>query len=391
MVRAWAVIAAAGSSTRMGPGLDKQFCLLQGRPVLVRTLQTFLQHPGIAGCVVVVPPGKLAHYQELFEEWRLDNQPGRLVLAAGGGSRAASVQKGLAALPEDCTHVLVHDGARPLVEPSDISRVLEAAVDNGAAVLAVPVKDTVKQANGDLIEYTPPRDRLWLAQTPQAFAVDVLRRAYAAGEDALQRATDDASLVEGLGHAVKLVPGSYRNIKITTPEDLQVAGALLQQGEVNIVRVGAGYDVHRLVPERPLVLGGVAVPWPMGLLGHSDADVLLHAIMDALLGAAALGDIGRHFPDTDEKYRGISSLLLLQEVGRLVAAAGYRVGNVDAVIVAQAPRLAPYIEHMRENVAAALGIGRGQVSVKATTTEKLGFTGREEGIAAQAVVLLSSY
>lgn len=391
MVRAWAVIAAAGNSTRMGPGLDKQFCLLHGRPVLVRTLQTFLQHPGIAGCVVVVAPGRLEHYQELVSEWQLDNQAGRLVLAAGGSSRAASVQKGLAALPGDCTHVLVHDGARPLVEPSDISRVLEAAVEHGAAVLAVPVKDTVKQVNGDLIECTPPRDRLWLAQTPQAFAVDVLRRAYAVSDEVLVRATDDAALVEMLGLAVKLVPGSYRNIKITTPEDLQVAGALLQQGEMDVMRVGTGYDVHRLVPERPLVLGGVAVPWPMGLLGHSDADVLLHAIMDALLGAAALGDIGRHFPDTDEKYRGISSLLLLKEVGRLVAAAGYRVGNVDAVIVAQAPRLAPYIEYMRENVAVALGIDRGAVSIKATTTEKLGFTGREEGIAAQAVVLLSRY
>ncbi|WP_018087020.1 bifunctional 2-C-methyl-D-erythritol 4-phosphate cytidylyltransferase/2-C-methyl-D-erythritol 2,4-cyclodiphosphate synthase [Desulfurispora thermophila] len=387
MVKAWAIVAAAGSSTRMGPGLNKQLCMLKSKPVLVRTLQIFLQHPGIAGCVAVVAPDQLVLYEKLVSEWRLKSQPGRLVLTAGGSTRASSVQKGLAVLPADCTHVLVHDGARPLVEQADISRVLEAAVECGAAVLAVPVKDTVKQADGTFIECTPPRGRLWLAQTPQAFAVDILRRAYAVDGTVLEQATDDASLVERLGFKVKLVHGSYRNIKITTPEDLLVADALLEDGEM-IMRVGIGYDVHRLVPDRPLVLGGVTVPWPKGLLGHSDADVLLHAIMDALLGAAALGDIGRHFPDSDEKYRGISSLLLLQEVGRLVAAAGYRVGNVDAVIIAQAPRLSPYIEGMRDNVAAALCIDRGRVGIKATTTEKLGFAGREEGIAAQAVAVV---
>jgi 2-C-methyl-D-erythritol 4-phosphate cytidylyltransferase/2-C-methyl-D-erythritol 2,4-cyclodiphosphate synthase len=208
-------------------------------------------------------------------------------------------------------------------------------------------------------------------------------------------ATDDASLVEALGHPVKLVPGSYRNIKITTPEDMVVAEALLEKGEKSNVpsatlRMGFGYDVHRLVTGRPLILGGVEVSFERGLAGHSDADVLVHAVMDALLGAAGLGDIGRHFPDHEPRYAGISSLMLLEEVGKMLAERGYRVSNIDAVVVAQAPRLAGYIPAMVQQIARTLGIDAGCVNVKATTTEGLGFTGTGEGIAAYAVATIIS-
>ncbi len=247
----------------------------------------------------------------------------------------------------------------------------------GGAAPAVPVKDTVKQASGHLVTDTPDRASLWAVQTPQVFRRQLYLQALEAVQD--DSVTDDCQLLERAGMPVELTAGSYENYKITTPDDLK---------EEKKMRIGHGYDVHRLVEGRPLILGGVNIPWEKGLLGHSDADVLAHAVMDALLGAAALGDIGKHFPDTDPAYKGADSLVLAQKVAELLAQEGWRIGNVDATILCQAPKLAPHIAAMRQNLAAALGVDANQVSVKATTEEKLGFTGEGKGIAVHAVALL---
>ena len=268
--------------------------------------------------------------------------------------------------------------------------VKEAAAETGAAVVAVPVKDTIKLADAaGGVKQTLDRSSLWQVQTPQTFRRELLLKAHEQAAAAGVVATDDAALVEWAGGSVSLVRGTYYNFKVTTPEDLVLAEAVAaERSGRRMQRVGFGYDVHQFVAGRPLMLGGVEVQHDRGLEGHSDADVLLHAISDALLGAAGLGDIGKHFPDTDPRYKGISSLLLLREVCRKLKEAGYTAQNLDAVIAAQEPKLAPYIARMNETIAAALDIPVTQVNVKATTTEHLGFVGRKEGIAAQAVVMI---
>ena len=274
-----------------------------------------------------------------------------------------------------------------------IARTLESAKKYGSGVAAVPLKDTVKRVNeGGVVVDTPPRDALRAVQTPQTFEAELIRRAHAAyalGE----RATDDAALAERMGVKVRLTEGDVENIKLTTPEDMLLARQVIlrregQKEEKPMVRIGHGYDVHRLTEDRKLILCGVEIPYTLGLLGHSDADVALHALMDALLGAAALGDIGKLFPDSDAAYKGISSIELLKRVKARLAEAGFETVNLDATILAQAPKLAPYRDEMRGNIACALDIPASRVSVKATTEEGLGFTGSGEGIAAHAVALL---
>ena len=290
--------------------------------------------------------------------------------------------------------VAVHDAARPFVSQSVIADTIAAAARCGAAAPAVPVKDTIKQAKGGngktvpegcMVENTPDRSTLYAVQTPQCFD----RAAYLAAleeldEEKARLVTDDCSLFELTGRTVQLTQGDYANLKITTREDLPRT----EQKEGTAMRIGHGYDVHRLVEGRKLIMGGVTIPYEKGLLGHSDADVLLHAVSDALLGAAALGDIGKHFPDTDPRYEGADSLMLLREVGRLLDETGYTVGNIDATVLCQAPKLAPHIPAMRQNIANALGLALDDVSVKATTEEHLGFTGEGLGIAAHAVALI---
>lgn len=385
MAEAGAVLVAAGQSVRMGDGPRKQFRLLGGLPVISRALNVFEGVAAIGSVVLVVPPGEEDYCRREIVE------PGgyRKVAAvvAGGRHRQDSVWKGLGSFPRPPEIVVVHDGVRPLVRPEYIEAAVAAAVSWGAAVVAVPVKDTLKQADAaGFVTRTLPREDIYLAQTPQAFRFEVLHAAHLKAQQDGFYGTDDAVLVERQGLPVKLVFGGYENIKLTTPEDFTVARALL--GEGMPLRVGFGYDVHRLAPGRPLILGGVAVPWEKGLAGHSDADVLSHAVMDALLGAAGARDIGHHFPPADERYRGISSLELLSRVSEMIAAQGFGVANVDATVVAQQPRLAPFIPQMAANLAQVLGIPVSLVNVKATTTEGLGFTGREEGIAAYAVALL---
>ena len=270
-------------------------------------------------------------------------------------------------------YVLVHDAARPFVTETVVRDVIRCASDRGAAVPCVAVKDSLRETEGDGSRCVD-RSRFFAVQTPQGFRRELLVEAYEkACEDGFS-GTDDASLVERLGHHIEIVHGDYDNIKITTKEDLPMEN-----------RVGTGFDVHRLVEGRKLILGGVEILYEKGLDGHSDADVLIHALMDAMLGAAAMGDIGRHFPDTDDEYKGISSMKLLEKVNNILAENMYSIGNADITVIAQKPKLSPYTEKMRENIADVLGIGKDLINIKATTTEKLGFTGRGEGIAAEAV------
>lgn len=367
-----AILVAAGSSRRMG--FDKlSHRLPGGLTVLQTSLWAFENHPRVTELVLVAG----ANLETCRQLAAACSKPCTAV--PGGATRAESVRAGLAAAGGDI--VAIHDAARPFVSESVITAAIEAAEHNGAAAPAVPVKDTVKVAGQDgRVQSTPDRDTLFAVQTPQCFRRDLYRQALAAvSGDRANLVTDDCSLFELAGLPVVLTPGDYANLKITTKEDLK--------GE-NTMRIGHGYDVHRLVEGRRLILGGVDIPYEKGLLGHSDADVLLHAISDALLGAATLGDIGKHFPDTDPRYKGADSLRLLQEVGRLIGEAGYTVGNIDATVLCQAPKLAPHIQTMRTNIAGALGVDADRVSVKATTEEHLGFTGQGQGIAAHAVALL---
>lgn len=379
-----AIVAAAGSGRRMETDINKVFIPLQGRPALLRSVQALAACPEVDDLVVVVAPGEEAQAENVLKAAEL-TKPWKIV--PGGSERQYSIANALAVVPDSSGIILIHDGARPLVDPATVGEAVEAARRHGAAGVAVPVKDTIKTVDPDgFIGGTPDRSTLWAIQTPQVFAADLLRQAYAlAARDGIL-ATDDAALVERLGVKVKIVRGNYSNLKITTPEDLVIAEALLGKETKALIRFGMGYDVHKLVSGRKLILGGVEVPFELGLEGHSDADVLLHAIKDALLGAAALGDIGRHFPDTDPRFKGASSLKLLAEVRELLAARGWQANNIDAVIVAEKPKLATFIPAMNANIALVLGLAEGQVNVKATTTEGLGFTGRREGIAAYAVV-----
>ena len=392
-----AIVPAAGQARRMGCGVNKAFLSLDGKPILARTLLLLAQCREIEEIIVAAAPDEVEAVNQLVAELPELIPPCRVV--PGGSERQYSVANALAQVDEAVEIVLVHDAARPLVTQETVSAAVAAAQEYGAAIVAVPVKDTIKQIDATgFVTATPDRKTLWSVQTPQAFTADLLRLAHETARRDGFLGTDEAVLVERLGRRVKIVPGSDRNIKITTPADIVMAQGLLKPQNETVApvaagvvcgpRCGMGYDVHRLVTGRKLILGGVEIPHSHGLDGHSDADVLLHAIKDALLGAAALGDIGRHFPDTDGQYRGISSLVLLAKVGTLLKQAGYRINNIDATVVAQKPKLAPYIERMVENIAATLEVERQRVNVKATTTEELGFAGRREGIAAYATATI---
>lgn len=384
-LRCSAVVPAAGSSTRMGQ--DKLLLPLGEQPVLLHTLRALELCPYITEIVVVTREELIVPIGQLCRDAALEKV--RKVIV-GGATRSHSVLAGLGELSPDAELAAIHDGARPLVTEGVLAAVCRDAMAYGAATAAVPSKDTCKLADeAGFVAATPARDRLWAVQTPQAFSLALYREALGKARAAGQSYTDDCQLIEAAGGSVKLTMGDYRNIKLTTPEDLLAARAYLGgEGGKKTVRIGYGYDVHRLVEGRKLILAGVEVPFEKGLLGHSDADVIAHAVADALLGAAALGDIGHLFPDTDPRYVGADSLKLLGEVCRLLREKGFSIGNIDATLLAQRPKIAPHIVQMRENLAAACGIPMGQVSVKATTEERLGFTGREEGMAASAVCLL---
>ena len=379
-----AVLVAAGSSTRMG--FDKLSFDLGRETVLHRSIRAFEQCPDVTEIVLVAGKNRAFVEQQAAD----CAKPVRIV--PGGATRAESAKNGVLAAAGEI--VAVHDAARPFVSQAVIAAALAAAARCGAAAPAVPVKDTIKQAaRGDgktvpdacPVQATPDRSTLYAVQTPQCFD----RAAYLAAleeldEEKARLVTDDCSLFELTGRPVQLTQGDYANLKITTREDLPRP----EQKEEHKMRIGHGYDVHRLVEDRKLILGGVDVPFEKGLLGHSDADVLTHAVMDAVLGAAALGDIGQHFPDNDPAYAGADSLKLASHVAQILKEHGYRIENIDATILCQRPKLAPHIPAMRANLAAAFGLPADAVSVKATTEEHLGFTGEGLGIAAHAVALI---
>lgn len=382
-----AIIPAAGTGSRMGMPVPKQFLELNGVPLLVRTIGIFLQVEKIQHIAVVLPGNHLDTAEQLLKKSFSAAQYRRLILVAGGATRQASVLAGFAALPAATEYILVHDGARPFVSTEIIENCLQEAMEHGAAVVGVPVRDTLKEvdATGSVLG-TVDREKLWHAQTPQAVAAQLFRRAYEHADATGFMGTDEASLLEHAGIPVRMTEGSEQNIKITRPGDLELGGNLY--GAVSMQRIGHGFDAHRLVGGRQLILGGVSLSHALGLEGHSDADVLTHAFMDALLGALGEGDIGGWFPDTDPAYRNISSLELLRQVMAMVWKKKYTLSNGDITLVCQRPKLAPYVPEMKDNLAAACQVESNRINIKATTTERMGFAGREEGIAAHAVVLL---
>lgn len=382
-----AVVVAAGRSSRMGGG-DKNLLAIGGKPALRRCLEAFEACEGIDSICLVTAEERLADSAGYAGRWGI----GKLrSVVAGGDTRSRSVYNGLLALPRECDIVAIQDGARPFTSVEVILRSIASARDMGSGVAAIRCRDTVKVAGCDgLVASTPDRNTLWQVQTPQTFRYGMILGAYDKALAEGMEATDDAAIAELAGERVWLVEGETCNIKLTTPEDIVLAEAIAhaREGSRPFMRIGEGFDVHRLISGRKLVLGGVEIPHPTGLLGHSDADVLVHAVMDALLGAAGMGDIGSHFPDNDDAYKGISSLLLLKRVAGMLNREGWVVGNIDATVAAQKPRLAPHIQRMRENIAGCLGVEAGCVNVKATTTEGLGFEGREEGISARAMAMI---
>lgn len=384
-MKIFTVMLAGGSGSRMNSPVNKTLIPLCGKTVIRRSVEAFF---GLTDeMVVVCHPDAM---DDLIREVMELSAPFHVSFAPGGGTRQQSVLNGLLSfVPDDGDIVLVHDAARCLVSPDIIIRVIRSVEENGSGIPGIPVSSTYKitDKRGFVLQ-TPDRTRLFEIQTPQGFfAKDLLNASLKASEDGFE-GTDDAGLMEHYNHPVLIVPGAKSNLKLTTQDDLITAELVLRGGPVS-VRVGMGYDVHRLVEGRKLFLCGVEIPWICGLLGHSDADVALHALMDAMLGACGLGDIGRHFPDTDDRFKGISSLLLLKETNHLINQAGFRISNADITIVAQKPKLMEYIPQMIRTVADALELEETSVNIKATTTEKLGFEGREEGISAYAVCMVS--
>jgi 2-C-methyl-D-erythritol 4-phosphate cytidylyltransferase / 2-C-methyl-D-erythritol 2,4-cyclodiphosphate synthase len=397
-----AIVAAGGTGLRFGGPRPKQLVEIRGRAILERSVALFADHPDVHEVVVALP-------QPL-----VDAPPAYLVggakplrIVAGGARRQDSVANAFAAAHAESDVIVIHDAARPFASADLIARTIRAAFDGGAALAALAARDTVKQVRVGPAEVGPAgagpdivivietlaRESIYLAQTPQAFRRDVLRDALAIAEDA----TDEAALAEKAGHVVRIVEGEASNIKITGPDDLAVAEAIADARDhrnragskpARTGRAGIGYDLHRLVEGRPLILGGVTIPFDRGLIGHSDADALCHAVAEAVLGAAARGNIGSHFPDSDPAWEGASSIDLLRRVAAIVGGEGLQVGNVDATVIAERPKLAPFIDAMRANVARALGVGIDRVSIKGKTNEGVGELGRGEAIAVHAIALL---
>jgi 2-C-methyl-D-erythritol 4-phosphate cytidylyltransferase/2-C-methyl-D-erythritol 2,4-cyclodiphosphate synthase len=360
--------------------------VLLGAPVWRHAVWRLLSHPEVASGALAVAPGNAALFEAYLQRYPAP-KPLR-ILPCGGATRQATVRNALAHLPDGVRLVAVHDAARPLVSPALLERLVATAVQHGTAVPALPVQDTLKRSeDGRTVQATVPREGLYRVQTPQVFRADWLINAHRrAAEESFEQATDDAQLLERAGYPVYLVDGDPRNLKLTTPDDLSLLR--LYMGEGALTRTGIGYDIHQLTEGRTLMLGGVAIEYPYGLQGHSDADVVLHAICDALLGAAALGDIGQHFPNSDPRWKDAPSLTLLQQVCTLLTQHGWQPLHVDAMALAEAPKLAPYIPEMRARIAHALGILPEQVSIKATTNEGMDAVGARRAIACYAVATI---
>jgi 2-C-methyl-D-erythritol 4-phosphate cytidylyltransferase/2-C-methyl-D-erythritol 2,4-cyclodiphosphate synthase len=375
-----ALVVAAGRGTRLGAPLPKQYLSLGGVAVLRHSVLALRRHPAVTAVRVVIHPSDRELYDAAVAGIDL------LSPVAGGAQRQDSVRNGVESLadrPPD--RILIHDGARPFLDNATIDRVLVALASHDGAIAALPVRDTVKRGEAGLIAATLDRSTLWRAQTPQGFRYAAIRSAHQAA--AGLELSDDAAVAERAGLSVALVEGSEENFKVTTMDDLARAERLLATG-LGDIRTGQGVDVHAFGPGGRVFLCGIEIAHSHGLVGHSDADVGLHALTDALLGAIGAGDIGMHFPPSDPKWRGAPSHRFLRRAADLVASQGGVIAHVDVTLICERPKIGPHREAMTARIAEILGIARGRVSVKATTTEKLGFTGREEGIAAQAIATI---
>ncbi len=382
------IIAAAGRGERFGAGQNKLLADFGGRPLIFYTLSHVMESRLAGEVILVTAPEERALFASAAEE----AGKGRSIpvrYADGGPTRLASVASGLSAVSPESEIVLIHDGARPGVPGEAFDRLIRCIEEGApAALYCMPAVDTVKETDGDgTILRTLDRSRLVRAQTPQGARTALLKKALAEAERRHLSVTDDMSLCEACGIPVRWLWGKESYFKITMPED---RGRWMeeQRQEEPGIRIGQGYDIHRFAPERPLILGGVRIRETGGLLGHSDADVLIHAVMDALLGAAGCRDIGFYFPDSDDRFLGAASTGLLAEVGRILGEKGYAIGNVDATVLAEAPKIGPHIGEMKKNMAEALHISPERITIKATTNETLGAIGRREGIAALASALL---
>ncbi len=390
-----AVIAAGGTGTRMNSGIPKQFLEIVGKPILLHTIESIASIEQVTQIVIALPVEHIAEAEAI-----LARQPMRVKpqCVPGGSNRQESVRCGVEHARQDADIIMVHDAVRPLCDRDTMLRILEAAWKKGAAVPGLPATETIQRVSrSGRVLSTTPRQELYAIQTPQAFHAGILRAALQKAHEAGFLGTDESSVVRWAGYPVVVVPGSPDNIKITRPLDLDIAELLIanrprEEGGAPMseskFRIGQGIDYHRLVEGRRLILGGIEIPFEKGLEGHSDADALSHAICDALLGAAGLGDIGRHFPDTDPANRGRSSLEFLKEVKAKLEFAGWTIWNVDATLLAQQPRLAPHMPAMKQKLAKSLGLDVAQLNIKATTTEGMNAEGHGEGISAQAIALL---
>jgi 2-C-methyl-D-erythritol 4-phosphate cytidylyltransferase / 2-C-methyl-D-erythritol 2,4-cyclodiphosphate synthase len=381
-----AIIAAGGRGLRLGGIVPKQLLEIAGESILSRSVRAFRTHPDVGDVIVAVPADIAAAPPPYLCQ-------SRVRVVAGGRRRQDSVSNAFHASTPSSDLFIVHDAARPFASAGLIARTIAAARESGAALAALAVRDTVKRARGAgpvrVVGETLPRDEIWLAQTPQAFRRDVLAAALALHEEA----TDEAALAERAGFAVHIVEGEATNIKITTTDDLLLAQGIASGAErkqARTGRAGTGYDLHRLVEGRRLVLAGVEVPSERGALGHSDADVICHAVTDAILGALSLGDIGVHFPDSDPRWKDASSVELLKRAAEMAAERGYEVGNVDVTVILERPKIKDHAARMRRSLANAIGIDPARISIKAKTNEGVDAVGRGEAIAAHAVALVRS-
>ncbi len=365
------ILACGGKSTRMGS--NKLLMDICGKPCILHTCEAFDSCENIKRIVIAAPPQLHEVYRKTLETIKTP-----ITFVNGGDTRQQSIMNAVKEAKEDI--IVIHDGARPLISTSVIEKSIEEAYSFGSSIVCVPSKDTIRLDDGKC-SYSPPRSSAYIVQTPQSFSRSLYLKACEAADGDF---TDDAQLLDAAGIRPHITIGEYSNIKITTAEDIDMARSLIG----STPRIGHGYDVHRLIEGRELILGGVNIPYEKGLLGHSDADVLTHALMDALLGAAALGDIGKLFPDSEDRYMGADSIELLKNVVKLLDEKGFGIVNVDVTVIAQSPKLSPYIDDMRARLSQAMNIPINAVSVKATTEERLGFTGSGEGIAAHAVAMI---
>jgi 2-C-methyl-D-erythritol 4-phosphate cytidylyltransferase/2-C-methyl-D-erythritol 2,4-cyclodiphosphate synthase len=395
-----AIIAAGGRGRRFGAPVPKQLIAVADRPILERSVRLFLTHPEVHEIVVALPADMASDPPSY-----LMGAPKPILIVEGGARRQDSVARAFKAISTETDLIVIHDAARPFASADLVSRTIAAAIESGAALAALQAHDTVKRVRtasgepskalphdrGPFVAETLPRESIYLAQTPQAFRRDVLAQALLHGEQGSD-ATDEASLAERAGFVVKIVAGEPSNLKVTTPDDFLRAEEIARRvpAPVRSGRAGTGYDLHRLVPGRPLTVGGIVVPSEVGPHAHSDGDVVCHAVIDAILGAAGLGDIGRHFPDTDPRWKNVSSLSLVERAAAMLEEAGFEVGNVDVTVVLERPKLRDHIDAMRRAVGGALHLDPGRVSIKGKTNEGVDAVGRGEAIAAHAIALIRS-